>query len=58
MVMAYTPPSGMASSCRRNATVSAPAFQACSTRPEALASLRPSMLPNINSTPGETTSLS
>ena len=58
IAIANTPPSGMASSWRRNASVSAPAFQACRRVPSSFAALRPATPSHISSTPGDSTSLS
>ena len=54
----YTPPSGIASSCLRSATVSGPAFQACSTVFCASGLLSPGIWSYMKSMPGETTSRS
>ena len=51
-------PSGIASSWRRSATVSGPAFQACRMRPSACATRSPCTPSNIRSTPGDRISLS
>ena len=56
--IANTPPSGIASSCRRSATVCGPAFQACRIAPARRRCRAPGTSSHMKSTPGDRTSRS